>query len=363
MRNREGLERLREKLIKDKNEAILISSQTNQRYLSGFDYTDGYILVLAEAAFLLADFRYIEAAKAEVSSSDFYVIRPDGTMTGEIALLLAAEGIERLYIEEDTLSCAMLEKLRGAIKRAELVSGASAALTEVRAVKTERELEKIAEAQAITDRAFSHILEFIKPSMTETEVALELEFFMRRNGAEAVAFDTIAVSGTASSRPHGVPRNIPLERGFLTMDFGAKVDGYCSDMTRTVVIGKADGDMKRLYNTVLSAQRAALDVIREGVECRYVDTVARELIENSGYKGRFGHSLGHGVGMFVHESPSFAPRTKEGVTLRRGNVVTVEPGIYIEGQYGCRIEDMIAVGHTGKIINFTKSSKELIEIG
>ncbi len=362
MRNREGLERLRQKLIKDKKEAILISSETNQRYLSGFDYTDGYILVLAESAFLLADFRYIEAAKTEVSKADFCVIRPDGSMIGEITLLLAAEGIERLYIEEDTLSCAMLEKLREAIKHAELVSGASSALTEVRAVKSESEIEKIAEAQAITDRAFSHILEYIKPSMTEMEVALELEFFMRRNGAEAVAFDTIAVSGTASSRPHGVPRNIPLERGFLTMDFGAKVDGYCSDMTRTVVIGKADEDMKRLYNTVLSAQRTALDIIAEGVECRYVDSVARELIETSGYKGRFGHSLGHGVGMFVHEAPRFAPSAKEGVTLSRGNVVTVEPGIYIEGQYGCRIEDMIAVDHSGKVINFTKSPKELIEI-
>ena len=256
----------------------------------------------------------------------------------------------------------MLERLKSAIKRAELVGGASAALTEVRAIKSTSELEKIAEAQAITDRAFSHILEFIKPSMTEVEVALELEFFMRRNGAEAVAFDTIAVSGTASSRPHGVPRSIPLERGFLTMDFGAKVDGYCSDMTRTVVIGKADEDMKRLYNTVLSAQRAALDIISEGVECKRVDAVARDLIEGAGYKGRFGHSLGHGVGMFVHEAPRFAPSARETDLLKRGNVVTVEPGIYIEGLYGCRIEDMIAVDNDGKIINFTKSPKELIEI-
>ena len=362
MRNREGLERLRERLIKDKKEAILISSEKNQRYVSGFDYTDGYILILADTAFLLADFRYIEAAKAEVSSLDFHVIRPDGSMMGEIALLAAAEGIERIYIEEDTVSCAMLEKLRSTVRRAEFVGGASAALTEARSVKSDGELAKIAEAQAITDRAFSHILDFIKPSMTEIEVALELEFFMRRNGAEAVAFDTIAVSGTASSRPHGVPRNIPLESGFLTMDFGARVDGYCSDMTRTVVIGKADEDMKRLYNTVLSAQRAALDIIAEGVECKYVDAVARELIESSGYKGRFGHSLGHGVGMFVHEAPRFAPSAADGDTLKRGNVVTVEPGIYIEGQYGCRIEDMIAVDYSGKVINFTKSTKELIEI-
>ena len=229
-------------------------------------------------------------------------------------------------------------------------------------MKTKAELDIIAKAQAITDAAFSHILEILSPEMTEMEVALELDYFMRKNGAERSGFDTIAVSGSASSMPHGVPRNLPLERGFLTMDFGACVDGYTSDMTRTVVIGKADDDMKKLYNTVLCAQRAALDAVCEGVCCKDLDSVARNIIDNAGYKGCFGHSLGHGVGLYVHEMPRLAQSAKEDSRLVRGNIVTVEPGIYIAGKYGCRIEDMVAIDHSGNVINYTKSSKELIEI-
>lgn len=362
IRKREQMDALRKKLIRDTNEGILISSEVNQRYFSGFDYTDGYILILPEKAYLLADFRYIEAARAQVSSEYFEVIMPDGGMLSEIALLAAIEKIGKIYIEDETLSCSMREKLREKLTSVELVGGASEAILALRSVKTQWELDKIAEAQTVTDAAFEHILGFIKPDMTEVEVALELEFFMRRNGAEAAAFDTIAVSGSVSSMPHGVPRNVPLERGFLTMDFGARVDGYCSDMTRTVVIGRADYEMKRLYNTVLEAQRAALDMICEGVDCKLVDTTARNIIENAGYHGCFGHSLGHGVGMYIHELPRFAQSCKEGDRLARGSVVTVEPGIYIAGKYGCRIEDMIAIDHGGKLLNFTKSPKELIEI-
>jgi len=181
-------------------------------------------------------------------------------------------------------------------------------------------------------------------------------------GSEGVAFETIAVSGSASSLPHGVPRNVKLERGFLTMDFGAKRDGYCSDMTRTVVIGKADEDIKRLYNTVLQAQTAALDFIKEGVSCKEADTVARDIIDNAGYKGYFGHSLGHGVGMYIHESPRFSQAVAPDYKLQRGHIVTVEPGIYIEGLYGCRIEDMIGIMPDGSMYNFTHSRKDLIEL-
>ncbi len=359
---REQIEALREKLLRDKNEGILISSEINQRYLSGFAYTDGYIVVLSDKAYLLADFRYIEAARARVSAKDFEVVMPEGGMLSEIALLCAIEKIGKIYIEDGTLSCAMLEKLREKMPEIEFAGGATDALTALRSVKTPWELGKIAEAQAVTDKAFEHIMGFIKPDMTEIEVALELEFFMRRNGAETTAFETIAVSGSASSMPHGVPKNLPLEKGFLTMDFGARVDGYCSDMTRTVVIGRADDEMKRLYNTVLAAQRAALDIIGESVSCKLADTTARDIIENAGYRGCFGHSLGHGVGMYIHESPRLSQSCNDGDLLVRGNVVTVEPGIYIEGKYGCRIEDMIAIDHSGKLLNFTQSPKELIEI-
>ncbi len=358
----EILRKLREKLINSDNEAVLVSSEENQRYISGFHYTDGYILVCKSTAYLLADFRYIEVARASADKDDFEVIMPDGSMSSEVGLLCATNRINKVYVEEERVSISVLEALKKAANEVSFVGGASAAILALRAVKTKAELDVIAKAQKITDAAFSHILGLLSPKMTEIDVALELEYFMRRNGAERAAFDVIAVSGSASSMPHGVPRNLPLEKGFLTMDFGACIDGYASDMTRTVVIGKADDDMKKLYNTVLCAQRSALDVICEGADCKSVDKVARDIIYNAGYKGCFGHSLGHGVGLYVHELPRFAPSTKEGTLLERGNVVTVEPGIYIAGKYGCRIEDMIAIGLDGRMINFTKSEKELIEI-
>lgn len=356
------IDNLRKRLIRDEREAILVSTQTNQRYLSGFDFCDGYVLILAKKAYLLADFRYIEAARAEVSSEDFEVVMPNGSMLSGLGAIAEDEGITLIYLEDDSVSCAMLEKLRKNIHSVEFAGGASAAILSERAVKSDWELRKIAEAQKITDKAFEHILGYITPKVTERDIALELEFFMRRNGAEAEAFGTIAVSGSASSMPHGASRNIPIERGFLTMDFGARVDGYNSDMTRTVVIGGADEEMKHLYDTVLRAQRAALEVICEGAECREIDAVARNIINSAGYEGCFGHSLGHGVGMFVHEEPRLAPSAPAGKLLERGNVVTVEPGIYLSGKYGCRIEDMVAIAEDGKVINFTRSDKEMIVI-
>jgi Xaa-Pro aminopeptidase len=217
----------------------------------------------------------------------------------------------------------------------------------------------MARAQEITDRAFEHILGFINPDRTEIEVALELEFYMRKLGAEGIAFETIAVSGDASSLPHGVPRDVKLKKGFFTMDFGAKFNGYCADMTRTVVIGKADEDIKKVYNTVLSAQTAVLDVLGEGMLCREADKIARDIIYGAGYEGCFGHSLGHGVGMFIHESPRLASVWDK--PLEVGNIVTVEPGIYIEGKYGVRIEDMVWLTENGAV-NLTKAPKDLIEM-
>ena len=341
-------------------DAAIISSELNIRYLCGFNYSDGYLLILPDKAYLLADFRYIEAARAAVT--EFEVIRPDSDMLTELKFLMNLNQVSTVAIENASLSCADFAKFKEKFESIQLVTGASEILTNQRTVKLPQELELINEAQKITDAAFEHILDFITPERTELEIALELEFFMRGMGAESVAFDTIAVSGRSSSLPHGVPANRPLERGFLTMDFGAKYKGYCSDMTRTVVIGKADEDMKKIYNTILSAQEAALERICEAMPCREADKIARDIITDAGFGKCFGHSLGHGVGIYIHESPSLSPKAKEDSVLRRGNVVTVEPGIYIEGKYGCRIEDMIAIGHDGSVINFTKSPKKLIEI-
>ena len=341
-------------------EGAIISSDLNRRYLSGFDYTDGYLLITPTEALLLADFRYIEAARSQVT--DFAVILPRTTMTEELSAQLRERSLHRLLIEESELSYAEFGRLSEALAPCTIDVGASELLKKQRMVKTPDELEKIAKAQALTDRAFSHILSLLSPRMTERDVALELEFFMRRNGAEGVAFDTIAVSGPASALPHGVPSDIPLRRGFLTMDFGAKLDGYCSDMTRTVVIGKADEEIKRVYHTVLTAQQTALDGLREGLGYRQADKLARRVIREAGFGACFGHSLGHGVGLYIHEAPNLSPRAPEDAILEKGNVVTVEPGIYIEGKYGCRIEDMVAIDYNGTVRNFTNSPKDLIEI-
>lgn len=356
------LKRLRKELEKAGVEAILISSCLNQRYISSFNYTDGYILVLRNKAYLLADFRYIEDAVKTVSPKDFEIIRPEYSQIKLIFDLLRENSLKSVLIEESALTVEDYSRLKASASDIDLVSGGSKILDSLRSVKAADELFAISKAQNITDAAFNHIINFIKYGMTEKEIALEIEFFMRKHGAEKTSFDTIAVSGSASSMPHGVPRNTAIEKGFLTMDFGCVYDGYCSDMTRTISIGKADDEMKKLYATVLSAQTEALSAAINGERnCFLLDRTARDVIDRAGYVGYFGHSLGHGVGMYIHEAPRLAPSVDRSAELTVGNVVTFEPGIYISGKYGCRIEDMVAITEKG-IKNFTHSPKELIEL-
>jgi Xaa-Pro aminopeptidase len=234
------------------------------------------------------------------------------------------------------------------------------ALSDFRAIKDADEIEFIKNAQKITDNAFLHILNFINKERTENEIALELEFYMRTNGADGIAFDTICVSGTKSSLPHGTPSDIKIsENSFLTMDFGARFNGYCSDMTRTIVVGNASDKMLDVYFTVLKAQQLALDNITAGVLGCDVDRAARDYIYSHGYEGCFGHSTGHGLGIDVHEAPSFSPNYKK--PIPNGAILSVEPGIYIEGKFGVRIEDIVIVKVDG-YENLTKSQKQLIQI-
>ena len=352
------LEKLRKLMAKKGVDGLLISSVANQSYLSGADFHDGYLAVTRDKCVACVDFRYFEAVSNSTQAGIDTKLAKGSTL--DCALdVLTSSGAKSIAFE-GCISYSVYQKIAKKLAdTAVLTAGADELLDSMRAVKTSEELEKIARAQEITDLAFSHILSVMTPNMTECDVALELEYFMRKNGADAMAFDVIAVSGDASSLPHGVPRNVKLKQGFLTMDFGAQKDGYCSDMTRTVVIGKADEEMKKLYNTVLLAQTSALDVLRAELSCLEADKVARDIINSAGYEGCFGHSLGHGVGRVVHEEPRLSPKSTD--TLAVGNVVTVEPGIYINGKYGCRIEDMVAVTENG-IHNFTKSKKELIEL-
>ena len=351
------LEKLRAALPKE-CDGIRVTDEINQRYLTGFAYTDGYVIVTRGAALLMCDFRYIEAAKAKADPC-FEVRMFEGKRTEWMPRLFDELEIKAVAFEDGTLSCAGLEGLKATLPGREFIP-AGTLLSDLREYKDDGEIEKIVAAQRVAEAALEHIMGYINPDRTEIDVALELEFFMRAHGAQATSFSTIAVSGAASSLPHGEPRPVKLEKGFLTMDFGALKDGYCSDMTRTVVIGKADAEMKRIYDTVRTAQTEAFKAIREGSKGCEIDKIARDIIYGAGYEGCFGHGLGHGVGMYIHEEPRLSPLGQK--ELKRGHVVTDEPGIYIEGRYGCRIEDMIVIRNDGRIEDITLAPHELIEL-
>ncbi len=350
------IEKLRAKLKEEGIDAVIVLDELNQHYLSNFAFTDGLLLITMEHAELITDFRYYEMA-GKSADPEFIITMPEKRYE-YIGNILAEDSVKRLGFEGGSVSYDTYHRYTERYPNVEFVNIGSM-IELLRQIKTPEEIEKMQKAQDITDKAFTHILNVLTPNMTEIDVASELEYVMRKNGASAVAFDTIAVSGDGSALPHGTPRNVKLRPGFLTMDYGAKFDGYCSDMTRTVVIGHADAEIKKLYNTVLSAQLAAIDYLRAGADCGEADKIARDII-NVDYNGTFGHSLGHSVGLFIHESPRLA-QGAAGRKLRVGEILTVEPGIYLFGKYGCRIEDMVAIEENG-VYNFTHSTKELIEI-
>ena len=351
-------ERLREKMVEQGLDAVLVFDELNQHYLSRFAFTDGMLVITAKRAVMITDFRYYEMA-VNGAAKGYEILMPEKKVD-EVTRILKDEGCKRVGFEGGSVSFFAYSELCRNYPFVEFVSIADT-VEQLRQLKDEEEIAMMQKAQDITDRAFAETLSVLTPNMTEIEVAAELEYRMRKLGASGFAFDTIAVSGDASALPHGTPRNVKLKQGFLTMDFGAKYCGYCSDMTRTVVIGKADEEIKRLYNTVLAAQKAGLEAVRAGADCALCDKAARDIIDAvPEYRGAFGHSLGHAVGLFIHEKPGLS-RIWSGRALRVGEIVTVEPGIYLFGKYGCRIEDMVAVRENG-IYNFTHSPKELIEI-
>lgn len=344
-------------------DCALFLDETSQYYLSDFYTTDGAVIVSEKETALFADSRYFEAVendkKANKLSDDVmpYLFRK--SIFEVIAEYFASAGVRRVCLDPALITIKQLQTLQSRCENIEFGYLSDVCLKH-RRVKTLAEVDKIRKAQAITDKAFSHILGFINEDRTELEVAAELEYFMRSNGANGLAFETIAVSGKNSSLPHGVPTECKLTKNsFFTMDYGARYAGYCSDMTRTVVLGKADDEMKRIYNTVFTAQAEAMKYIKAGVGCKEADKVARDVITDAGYGEYFGHSLGHSLGLEIHEMPSCSPRSED--TLVVGNIVTVEPGIYIPGKYGVRIENMVLVTENG-CENLTNSDNALIEL-
>ncbi len=335
-------------------DAVLITCPTQKRYLTDFESDDAGVLVItAKGAWFIIDGRYFEAAEKQVKIPVVLQNRP----FEQLKSLLS--GCKRVAVQRG-MTLAELEHYKEQLSNFELAPCRSLdiAIDNMRRIKTSQEIDSITAAQRIAEKAFNHLLGFIREGVTDIEIAAELEYVMRRGGAEAISFNTIAVSGANSSVPHGVPTPKKVAAGdFITMDFGAVVNGCHSDMTRTVAVGYVTERMRKVYNTVLAAQEAALNGIAAGVPCKEIDALARSVIESTGFGQYFTHSTGHGVGYEIHEAPTLSARSEQ--ILTAGDVVTVEPGIYLPSEFGVRIEDMALVTQKG-CKNLTKSPKELI---
>lgn len=355
------MNKLQQQLLeKGANYCALIISPENRKYFTGFESSDGFLLVSSDRAIFITDGRYIEAAENAITSAEVKLLEQKSF--AQIGKILDEMGCQHLLIEASRTTVSVYNSLKGVLKKATISTDNTldTIINTIRSVKATDEVEKIIKAQRIAESAFEHILNFIKVGVTEKEIALELDFYMLKNGGEGLSFETIAVSGKNSSMPHGVPSNKKVENGdFITMDFGTIIGGYHSDMTRTIAVGFATDEMQNVYSAVLDAQQNCLNNIKTGVSCKDGDAFARDIINSRGYGQYFTHSTGHGVGVEIHEFPNLSPSSP--AILEKGNIVTVEPGIYIPGKFGVRIEDMALIENNG-CLNLTKSPKELIII-
>jgi len=334
-------------------DGLYVTGEANVTYLTGKSGKDCALWITEQDAFILTDFRYMEMAM-ELQGLFAYREVKVGRDACDFFLSM---GKIRIGVEKNHLSLSeyltFLDRMD-----ADRIVPVEGLIERLREVKDALELEATQRACAIADACFLHMCRFLKPGISERTAALEIEFFMKSNGADALSFDTICVSGANTSYPHGIPGNKTIETGdFVTMDYGCKVDGYCSDMTRTVAVGRADEEMKAVYELVLLAQRTACAGIRAGMRCEDVDRLARDVISDAGYGDCFGHGLGHGTGLEIHEAPRLRPGSLE--ELKENQIVSIEPGIYLPKKFGVRIEDLATVTPFG-IINFVSASKDLM---
>ncbi|RFU65664.1 M24 family metallopeptidase [Peribacillus glennii] len=348
------LERFRAELEKTQVDGLLITSTYNRRYMTNFTGSAGVALISQQEAKFITDFRYVEQAGKQAAG--FEIVQHQGLITEEVANQAKAMGIKKLGFEQDHMTFSLYKVYEAAFE-GELVPLAGL-IEKLRLIKTSSEIKILKEAAKIADAAFMHIAEFIRPGLTELEVSNELEFFMRKQGATSSSFDTIVASGERGALPHGVASSKVIETGDLvTLDYGAYYNGYVSDITRTVAVGKPSARLKEIYDIVLEAQLRGMAGIKPGMTGKEADALTRNFISEKGYGQYFGHSTGHGIGLEVHEGPALSVRSD--TILEPGMAVTVEPGIYIPGVGGVRIEDDTIITIRGNE-TLTHSTKELI---
>lgn len=350
------LERLRSAMAERELDALVVLKPENRTYLSGFTGSAGLLVITAQQACLLTDFRYVEQATSQAPA--FEVIKPDSSMHAQVAHIAADTRAKRIGYEGDFLTVDEFNTYKEYLVGHELVA-ATGLVEELRMIKDEGELALMRKAAAIADEAFAAIMPLIKPGAVERDLAVELEYQMKKRGAEGLAFEIICASGVRSSLPHGRASEKVIAAGDLvTFDFGALYEGYCSDMTRTVMVGEPTEKQREIYAVVLEAQKRGVAACRAGITGKDLDEVCRSYIRDQGYGEAFGHGTGHGVGRFIHEGPKVSVRGDKDL-LKPGMIVTIEPGIYLSGWGGVRIEDMVLVTETG-CESFTKTPKELI---
>ena len=337
-------------------DALLITSPSNRRYATGFPSTAGMALVTGEDAWFFVDSRYIEAAGKAITGAHVEMTDNQNTYVVKLNALFAELGVKTLGVEDAAMSHAEYLDYEQQLK-VKLLPGQKL-LSELRQSKTEDEIERLIKAQRIAETALAEVLPLIRPGVTEKEIAAELTYRMLRHGAENNSFDPIVVTGVKSSMPHGVPGDVKVEAGsFVTMDFGCIWDGYCSDMTRTVAVGHVTDEMKKVYETVLAAQLAGIAVAKAGVPGKEIDGAARDYIAKAGYGDYFGHGFGHSLGLDIHENPNANPTNPNPMPLNA--VCSAEPGIYLPGRFGVRIEDVMILREDHAEV-ITKAPKELI---
>jgi len=349
------ISKIAEKLPEYGLDAMLVTSESGERYALGF-HGEGLLLVTKDGAHYTTDGRYIEAAREKITGAEVSLVSTDRGHLAQARDYIEAKRLHNVGFESGAMTVDAHRRYSQQLPC--ILTPAQPLLDSLRASKDEEELDAMRRAQEITDQAFRAILSFIRPGMTEREIAARLTYELLRRGGEKVSFDPIVAAGANGSRPHAVPGDQVVDTGmFITMDFGCKVDGYCSDMTRTVALGHPTEEMERVYAAVLAAQRAGINAARAGGTGREVDGAARQVITEAGFGAYFTHSFGHSLGIDIHESPNASP--SENGELPAGAVISAEPGIYLPGRFGVRIEDVLILKEGG-CEDITRSPKDLI---